>query len=40
MEKYSVKKDAVVAKGEAAIAFKTDTNTWMKQYSNLDLRWI
>ena len=40
IEKCTVEKVAVVAKGEAAKAFKTDTNTAMKQYPNLDLIWI
>ena len=40
IEKCTVEKVAVVAKGDAAKAFKTDTNTRMKQYPNLDLRWM
>ena len=40
IEKFTVEKGAVVAKGEAGIDFKTDTNTQMNQYPNLDLRWI
>ena len=40
IEKCTVEKVAVVAKGEAGKDFKTDTNTQMKQYPNLDLRWI
>ena len=40
IEKCTVEKVAVLAKGEAGKDFKTDTNTQMKQYPNLDLRWI
>ena len=40
IEKFTAEKVAVVAKGEAGKDFKTDTNTPMKQYPNLDLRWI
>ena len=40
IEKWTVEKVAVVAKGEAGKDFKTDTNTQMKQYPNLDLRWV
>ena len=37
VEKCTVEKVVIVAIGEAAKAFKTNTNTQMKQYSNLDL---
>ena len=37
IEKCTVEKVVIVAIGEAAKAFKTNTNTQLKQYSNLDL---
>ena len=40
IEKCTFEKVAVVAKGEAGKDFKTDTNTQIKQYPNLDLRCI
>ena len=40
IEKCTVEKVAVVAKGEAGKDFKTGTNTQMKQYPNLDIRWV
>ena len=40
IEKCTLKIVAVVAKGEAGKDFKTDTNTRMRQYPNLDLSWI
>ena len=40
IEKCAVEKFVIVAKGEAAKAFKSDTNMRMNQYPNQELRWI